>query len=613
MKKLFITLLAAAFICCMAAPVKLPDPLLSGYTGLNFKRPKNMAHVEKMIRKMGENHFNSLDIKVQHHLRSVEFTPENVAKIQKIYDLCKANNMILQIYLYPLPYDGLRRKEWEEHKVLPAPVDAKGREISNSFLLTDLRVWQSLFRHAPQWLELRKKIPFVSLKFDFETISIQYSYDDGNWNKFCKLYPRFSPDTPVAKRAAAVKKARHTGKYYKFFQNEVEKTIKQWIGSMRALDPDVMFGYMPARPDKWTAQIFERHMATDTVPAICDGWDMYNGSGYTEAVKRHAAQVKKNHKNNILITWIRPNSYEPEDIAISVYHTAANTPGYSIWTLYMLDENLNKKHYALPGKWNADDYFKAFGRANAASCADIEAGTRLPAKRIPYRAPKAMVAPLNLDVIKTPEFLPDGNGSGEDKEFLMRNQQVIRLYAQAGEKLEISLRHLSHKHKLSLQYALFDQNKNILHNEAVNPGRQTKISIVAPHTGCYTFTVSGGTSQAWYGITVHTRYYAFDAADSAYFFRPQTVYMPGKDMGNPKLKINMRVFAQSHTRRINDGKPESTVRNPLTVIDLPEGLVKVAFSEYQASGTYTQDFFLSFPGGKERLIFGHPERRLKLK
>ena len=101
MKKLFITLLAAAFICCMAAPVKLPDPLLSGYTGLNFKRPKNMEHVEKMIRKMGENHFNSLDIKVQHHLRSVEFTPENVAKIQKIYDLCKANNMILQIYLYP--------------------------------------------------------------------------------------------------------------------------------------------------------------------------------------------------------------------------------------------------------------------------------------------------------------------------------------------------------------------------------------------------------------------------------------------------------------------------------------------------------------------------------
>jgi len=142
-------------------------------------------------------------------------------------------------------------------------------------------------------------------------------------------------------------------------------------------------------------------------------------------------------------------------------------------------------------------------------------------------------SPLNLQSIKTPEFLPDGSGKGEDKEFLMRNQQIIRLYAQAGEKRDISLRHLSHKHKLSLQYALFDQQKNILHNEAVNPGRKTRISVVAPHTGCYTFTVSGGTS--------------------------------------------------------------------------------VEFSDYKASGTYTQDFFLSFPGGKNHLIFGHPERRLKMK
>ena len=144
-------------------------------------------------------------------------------------------------------------------------------------------------------------------------------------------------------------------------------------------------------------------------------------------------------------------------------------------------------------------------------------------------------------------------------------------------------------------------------------GRSTRISIVAPHTGCYTFTVSGGTSQAWYGITVHTKYYAFDAENQACFFRTQTVYMPGKDLGNPKLKINMRVFAQSHTRRINDAPPVSVVRNPLSETDLPDGIVKVEFSEYKASGTYTQDFYLSFPGGKNHLIFGQPERRLKKK
>ena len=612
MKRLILFALLFSTAAAFAAAQPIPDPLLSGYTGLNFKRPKNMAHIEKMIRNMAKHGFNSLDLKVQHLLRSVEFTKENVAKMQRIYDLCKANSMILQIYLYPLPYDGLRRKEWDEHKILPPPVDAHGNNIENSFLLTDVRVWKSLFRHAPQWLELRKRIPFVSLKFDIETISIQYSFDDTNWKKFCAANPKFSPDTPISKRAAMLRKHRSVGKYYTFFQKEVGKAVAEWFAYLRAMDADVIFGYMPARKDRWIAQIFERHMATDNTIAICDGWDMYNGSGFTAGIKAHSEEVKKRHPNNRLITWIRPNSYEPEDISVSVYHAAANIPGYSIWTLYMLDDNLNKKHYALPEKWNADDYFRAFGRANAATRADLAAGTRLPAKRIPFKAPKALVAPLNISRISTPEFRPAGNGSGADKEFLMRNQQIIRLYARAGEKLDISLRHLSRRHRLSLQYALFDQKKNILHNEAVNPGRKTRISVVAPHTGCYTFTVSGGTSQAWYGITIHTKYYAFDAQNSAYFFNPQTVYMPGKNYGNPTLNINMRVFSQSHTRRINDGAPVSVVRNPLSETPLPDGIVKVEFLEYKASGTYTQDFFLSFPKGKLPLIYGHPERRLEM-
>ena len=73
----------------------------------------------------------------------------------------------------------------------------------------------------------------------------------------------------------------------------------------------------------------------------------------------------------------------------------------------------------------------------------------------------------------------------------------------------------------------------------------------------------------------------------------------------------MRVFSQSHTRKINDGPPVSVVRNPLSETPLPDGIVKVEFLKYKASGTYTQDFFLSFPKGKLPLIYGHPERRLE--
>jgi hypothetical protein len=107
----------------------------------------------------------------------------------------------------------------------------------------------------------------------------------------------------------------------------------------------------------------------------------------------------------------------------------------------MLDENLNKTKYSLPGKWHADDYFAAFGKANKAIAEDVKAGTRGEGKRIAFEAVKPLVVPLEIKSLKTPEFAPFGDGSGKDKEFVMRNQTVVRLYAKAGEKLHISLRH----------------------------------------------------------------------------------------------------------------------------------------------------------------------------
>ncbi|HOG50582.1 MAG TPA: hypothetical protein PKY10_08335, partial [Lentisphaeria bacterium] len=97
------------------------------------------------------------------------------------------------------------------------------------------------------------------------------------------------------------------------------------------------------------------------------------------------------------------------------------------------------------------------------------------------------------------------------------------------------------------------------------------------------------------------------ARTKASFFNPQTIYVAGKDAGNPELLLTMQP-TESHKRAINDEAPVEIVRSALNSIALPDGIVKVAFS--RSDVTWSQNFSLSFPRGKVPFIYGHPERRL---
>ena len=143
MKK--IVMMSSVFLAAAtaaAAQTELPERILSGYTGL-FLGGKS-SHVEKMIRELARCKFNSIEVKIQHKFRSMDLRghADEVARLAK---LANEKGLIFQIYLYPIPYNGIRHKEWAEHAKLPAPVDADGNTVENAFNLSDPAGWKQLF------------------------------------------------------------------------------------------------------------------------------------------------------------------------------------------------------------------------------------------------------------------------------------------------------------------------------------------------------------------------------------------------------------------------------------------------------------------------------------
>ena len=90
-----------------AAQTELPERILSGYTGMNLDGKS--SHVEKMIRELAGYKFNSIEVKIQHKFRSMDLRghADEVARLAK---LANEKGLIFQIYLYPIPYDGIRRR-----------------------------------------------------------------------------------------------------------------------------------------------------------------------------------------------------------------------------------------------------------------------------------------------------------------------------------------------------------------------------------------------------------------------------------------------------------------------------------------------------------------------
>ena len=160
---------AAAFLSCGA--VELPERIISGYSGHFFGQQVEGGHIWRMIDKLGEHKFNSIEVKFQQSL------PKDVRKVQvekykgdvkKFYEHAKSRGLLFQIYLYPASNAGKRYTPWEEHAACPAVVTADGLEISDVFAINDIRSWRALFEHAYSFAKIHKEIPYLSLKFDIE-------------------------------------------------------------------------------------------------------------------------------------------------------------------------------------------------------------------------------------------------------------------------------------------------------------------------------------------------------------------------------------------------------------------------------------------------------------
>ena len=149
--------------------------------------------------------FNTIELKIQpYQVRRLE-----VFKYEKdltdLVNLATKHGLEFQVYLYPSPYSGDRRVDWEEHKNLPALVTENGREYPGRFSLIDYGVWHEAFAHAFDLAKLSLKIPITAVKLDIETIANSgMSYDDKAWQGFCLANPDFKADTPADKRFAAI-------------------------------------------------------------------------------------------------------------------------------------------------------------------------------------------------------------------------------------------------------------------------------------------------------------------------------------------------------------------------------------------------------------------------
>ena len=596
-----------AFANVFAIP---PEHILSGYTGLFIG--KNTDHVERMIDALSANGFNSIDVKLQDGRRTYDIDGRK-AKLKGLIDRAHVKGLAFNVYLYPVPGDGGRKPEWDEHAALPCPVDAQGCAIPNAFLLTESKVWKRLFFHGLRYAELQSELGFDSLRFDIETISLAVSYDDATWRGYVANRRELDASMPVAQRRAALDAKGLAKDYEASFLKNVTTAVADFVGALRERSPKIVLGYMPADYHPLSV-CFDDTLATNDVPAILDAWDLYNGGGYASSVKERAEAAKKRHPMNRFVAWIRPNTYAVGTIASAAYHTAANVDGYSMWSLMMLDDAIavKPKSMALPKGVTGTDYLREYGRANAAIRKDIAEGTLSTPMRIAPIKIRPLVAPLKWDAIDFPAIGPEGDGTGDDAAVILRNAQTIYIYAKIGQEIRVTIEHLAgSKRPLALQYALLGEKCGLLRNEAVSPGGDETFAVWAPETGLYALRITGGEDgQAWYSIKVHAPlHWTVDARRGTYLFRPQTVFVPGADCGNRTLHV-VSTPAEAYRLFLNDKLERDVVRTPISDFDLPDGIVKVSFRESLAT-KYGENFNITFPEGEAGWVYPIKERRLR--
>ena len=512
-------------------------PARSGYTNYFLGKPTD--HVDRMIEEMGANGFTAIDVKIQ----SAE-TPFDLERhkstVKGLIDRAKAKGLAFNVYLYPIPYDPGRAAEASD----------------------DPEMWKTFFAHAFQFAKLHHELGFHSLRFDIETIHSYHVMDEA--------------------RLEAVRAA-----------------VAEFARALRAVDPTLPLGYMPADHHAFS-WAFDRALAAEGLPTYLDAWDLYNGEGYLDSVGERAAAARAAAPGNRFIAWFRPNSYRPTDIAVSAYHTLKNTDGYSMWCLDMLDDpqkGTRGKTYDLPDGLVGEDYWREFRKANDAFVKGEE---------IPYRKIEAVVPPLEFAGFSLPpaDELPYAKHGKTG--FTLREPRNVFVRAKAGDGFNVTIAHLAGSQRpIAIHYALIGPDGKSMRDESVSPGGTATFSVGVPADGVYALVLSGGTGgQAWYNVAIDGLLGAVDARSprGAELFGPQKLSILGSDRGNPVLRVRNST-TQAYSWRVNEGDWQDAVGLLDNDISLPAGRVKIEFRKLEKPGYYCQDFILTFPDGKRPYVF----------
>jgi hypothetical protein len=604
----------------------LPEKILSTYAGYWLDQDSVEKFCPLFIEPMKEAGFNTADFKLLPPGFNLS-DPDQKENLNSLVEAVHSRGMRLRLYVVSNPYAG--RRDPEKHAHLPAFVNENGKVIEDKFSLIHWPAWELMYSHAFKLAEISKDLGIGFIGVDLETLMNQgISYDDAAWKRFCKTYQQLNIETEAPGRVDELQKHDLQQEYEEWFRKALGDIAVQYRERIHQENPSLILGLMPS-VNNWFYNAFVANLATKEVPAIIDSWLMYNGERFNERVLKEQKRIKALNPNNLYVLWYRINSYHPEDLTIQSYYSIMNTDGYSSWTILMLGpDGPLPEMYKLPGAYSPDDYWAAFEKIHDLVKRDLsdDSGKRLiDNKPVTPLAPKA-----NFDLFDFQEFVPAGTGKGEPGWMVLRNQQVIYIYAEAGENIHAEIRHLAgDRRPIALYWAVLDKNKKILQDETITPGSEKNLEIAAPETGTYALVVTGGEGgQAWYGVKVHNQHagllasYAKDEAGHAntYLFFEGSVdsmdyWLARRDMESP-AQIELAIGKDQMFEVQLDGKKATGIEKEKVTFSIPPAeVIKMTLNkpDNMLDGMYCQDIWLKVTGAAEPLLFDGPQRRLRKK
>ena len=625
---LCMALLCVAMTVSASAQNLLPEKIAAMYTGWiapnEEERDLQETVVERMLDPLAEAHFTAFYAKFQ-GLGDRQFDlsdPAQFERVKFVADACAERGIALVAYTYHHPHHGRNPERYPEHAQFEPLVLASGEVIEDRFALAEDDAWAYISGEVLQLAEASLEMPIACVGIDIEHfMGYAASYNDSAWADFAAEHD-FDADLPVDQRGAFVAGEGLAEEYVDWYFQRWDGVVERWCDAIHAINPDLSIAIMPAHHTHRITGPFCVHAGTERAPAVIDNWGMYNGSGLTDELLVEQEEVHALNPNNRFVLWFRPDSYRPEDIRVQAYHTLLKTAGYCNWHIGMVlpgEDADEAERAAAQARW------EAYAEANEAALADIAAGREAPS--IPFEPVEPMVAQMDIEALcadPIPQLAPVGDGSGEDEWIPTRDLQRFLIYAEAGGRIEVGLKHLAGQARpLALQYVLIRPNGEVLRNEAVAPSGTEEFAVDAPETGTYALWVTGGAGgQAWYGVNVHNAHFAFptrggDGPGGRLFFTerwaPHTLYLTRTDANAPASVIASTGRNQVFAVQIDEDEPV-LVNGEEVAFDLPAGEepIRVSISEpaEMPDGTYIQGVYLRVEGAVYPYLSIAPGRRL---